>query len=502
PYSWFRSTWGGGGRSKTEVGYTRNINPRWNFGGNYKSYLADKQVQKLRRGDRNVESIGYNFFTSYRSKNEKYWLFSSFDRTKHQQFEQGGLSVSDSSNIDLFFSDYVGTFMSTAKSIFFKNNVHLYHDYRLSEFFRFFHTLDREKRTASFTADQTSDDINFFDNIEIVSLKKEEEDFNKFTELNNRLGVNGAAKNFYYSAYIQRRDIKMEYQWMNTDSLGIKTKNAEHYAGFESGWKVKDLFIAQIEGKVMLNGGSQFKGEVSSKWLEGKASRTVYLPSFYQYAYRGHYDYWNFNYDLSTHTHYNVTGILGVKGITLKPHFEYNIFDNYIAFKKINNIKGAQNVFPIQGNGYIMTAIPGVSLELKYKKLTYEGTIKNIQQFGESAFLMPMPEWYLWSRLTLHSFFFKDNLEIQAGVQVHWKSDFYAMAYDPAIQQFYVQNEFLVKNYWLTGVFMNAKVKRGLIFIRFNNLRQLLNPTGYISTPYYRGEGPLFDFGFKLPFYD
>src|SRR5690606_30724148 len=44
PYTNLKLSLGGKGRSITDVSFARNINPRWNFGFNYRGYYIDKQI--------------------------------------------------------------------------------------------------------------------------------------------------------------------------------------------------------------------------------------------------------------------------------------------------------------------------------------------------------------------------------------------------------------------------------------------------------------------------
>src|SRR5690606_36796721 len=88
-YSNMKLALGGKGRSLTHVTYSRNINPRWNFGFDYRSTFVDKQVQRQGKGDRNVRSTYYDFFTTFQSKDSTYRLFFNAARGRHQVYEYG-----------------------------------------------------------------------------------------------------------------------------------------------------------------------------------------------------------------------------------------------------------------------------------------------------------------------------------------------------------------------------------------------------------------------------
>ena len=128
---------------------------------------------------------------------------------------------------------------------------------------------------------------------------------------------------------------------------------------------------------------------------------------------------------------------------------------------------------------------------------------------------------------------------MHAGVDVHWKSTYYALAYDVPTAQFYIQGNpstdraiagfndqggreftgiyggteaeegfFLTpslpnqKNLPVIDVFFNAKIKRGRVFFKYNNILQLITGNGYFTTPQYPGQRNTLDFGFDWSFYD
>ena len=115
-----------------------------------------------------------------------------------------------------------------------------------------------------------------------------------------------------------------------------------------------------------------------------------------------------------------------------------------------------------------------------------------------------VPELMVTSQLSYANIHFNGNLDMHAGVELHWKSSYHAPAYDPAIRQFYNQNFFEVDSFPLVDIFLNAKVKRGRIFLKYHNLLQMryLQGTGYFTAPFYPGQRNIVDFGFDWSFYD
>jgi hypothetical protein len=90
----------------------------------------------------------------------------------------------------------------------------------------------------------------------------------------------------------------------------------------------------------------------------------------------------------------------------------------------------------------------------------------------------------------------------QFGVQVYTPSDYQADAYMPVTQQFYLQNDFIVRRYPVAEVFITADIKNLNVFLKMANVAQDLTAKGYFMTPYYPANQRSFIFGIKWMFFD
>jgi hypothetical protein len=113
-----------------------------------------------------------------------------------------------------------------------------------------------------------------------------------------------------------------------------------------------------------------------------------------------------------------------------------------------------------------------------------------------------VPELFVNTQLAYENQWFNNNLEVQIGIDFHWKSTYYDFGYDPAMQQYYAQDEVKSPAFPLTDIFLNGKMKRGRFFFKYSNLVQAFTQEGYLSTPVYPGQRNIFDFGFELLLFD
>jgi len=113
-----------------------------------------------------------------------------------------------------------------------------------------------------------------------------------------------------------------------------------------------------------------------------------------------------------------------------------------------------------------------------------------------------MPAWIVNSKIYYEGFLFKKALFGQAGIETYINDNYYADAYNPALQQFVLQNNFEVKKYPVVDVFITADIKSFNLFLKFAHVNQGYPAAGYITTPIYSGMPRSFVFGLKWMFFD
>ena len=67
---------------------------------------------------------------------------------------------------------------------------------------------------------------------------------------------------------------------------------------------------------------------------------------------------------------------------------------------------------------------------------------------------------------------------------------------------YYVQKTDVVKGFPLIDAFVSARIKKGKVFFKYNNIMQAFTKEGYFLTYGYPGQRNILDFGFDWSFYD
>jgi hypothetical protein len=113
-----------------------------------------------------------------------------------------------------------------------------------------------------------------------------------------------------------------------------------------------------------------------------------------------------------------------------------------------------------------------------------------------------VPDWALSTKAYFEGYIFKKALFGQAGVESTFRSDYYGDAYAPALQQFYLQDNFVLERYPVVDVFVAADIKSLNVFLKLAHANEGLTGSGYFTTPYYPGMRRSFIFGVKWLFFD
>lgn len=540
PHSWFTIFWGGKGRAVTNAGYTRNISPQWNFGFDVNAIYVDKLVGRLRRGDRNVESMNYNLYTWYQSKNKKYVGIASYGRIKHQVIELGGVLIDSLSTPFIeYFDRNIDSNLQSARGKEVRNQLYTYQKYAFSDILGVFHELEIGRQINEFLIFPNSEPDFNPSNFEFRSARDTVSDKSWFRATSNKIGVQGNGRDFYYKLYYRARHINQTYKYLYPHSNGIQTFNREDYGGLQIGGDLDSLVFADISAEYLENGNYRADIKLDSKYGGVSFSRAIWEPSFIHQGYLGHYDYWVNDFQAVSGTDANAYVNLKLGPLNIKPHMRYQAFENFTYFRNVSlitqydktlaNLKNAinqnpddfisrlnykmllekvasedtvLNVIPVQDPNLINLVIPGLDFEITMFNVYLKASGNYTMYSRSQEHGLSVPKVHINTRVGYQNIFFDGNLQIQAGLDMHWQSTYFAQGYDPLIQQFFVQRKVKVQDYYLVNAFANIKINRVRAFFKINNLRMLFNEAGYQTTPYYPSPGALLDFGFNWDFYD
>ena len=501
PYTKMYVILGGKGRSMTRASFSRNINPRWNFGFNYRALLVDKQVQRQSKGDRNVRSTYYDFYTAFQSKDSSYRVFANFRRNKLEADEYGGIRV-DSSDANFAYSDYffenAQPNLQDAMSGDLRMNFHLFHQYEIGKALQIYNTFDRYRQGVRFT--DIPPPNYFYDNIEVDSA--DTDDNSKFKYTRTEVGIKGNLLKLFYNGYYAIRDYSMTNKYMSPDTLKVTSEGVESYLGGRISLRLDSLTEVAGWGELQDNGNYRIDGSIRTKWFEASLKQVQYSIPLLMQAYRGSHDVWNNDFDNTNVTQINGYLHYNSRVLSLSPGVTFTRMGNYVFFKQ-GDYGQKQTVLPIQTAGEQVIASPELKFSLRlYNHIIFSSQTIYTKVLKNTDEAIQIPDIFVNAQLAYENIFFNGNLDMHAGVDFHYKSDYYALGYDVPVQQFYVQQSFVTPSFPLIDIFFNARIKKARLFFKYNNIVQLITKEGYMPTPGYPGQRNIIDFGFDWSFYD
>jgi hypothetical protein len=502
PYSNMKVILGGKGRSITHVTYSRNINPRWNFGFNYRALLIDKQIQRKGKGDRITRENYYDFYTTYQSKDSAYRVFFNFQRMFHKVNEFGGVNVTDPANpnFDEFYSVNAKPSLLFAATNDMRINTHLFQQYKFGSALQAYHIFDRYRQRNEFFDLTGKEATGFFDYTEISDDTAQ--NVTKFKTVRNEVGIKGNLLKLFYNGYVAVRHYSMTYNHLMTDTLNVRTTGDETYLGGRMAFKLDSLVEINGWAEVMQTGNYRIQGDIKSKWFEASLKQIQYAPTFATQGYRGSHDVWKNNFSNSESTQINGYLHYRSSAVSFSPGLTFTRLRNYVFYRQQIDGEKEKHV-PFQSTGNQIIFSPEFKFSFTFlRHVSFDNQVIYTKLLENADAAIRLPEMFINSQLSYSNIFYHGNLDMHAGVDVHWKSAYKALGYDPAIQQFYTQDTFTVPAFPLVDLFFNAKVKRGRIFIKWNNIVQMITKNGYLPTPYYPGQRNVIDFGFDWSFYD
>ena len=504
PYSNMKLVLGGKGRSMTKVTFSRNITPRWNFGFNYRALLIDKQVMRKGKGDRNIRSTYYDVYSVFHTKDSLYSVFVNYRKNFHQADESGGVKTENRFEFSDFFDDNAQPNLTEAESNDTRSGYHLFHQLKVGRGLQLYHKGDWYKQRNRFKDSPV--DSAFYDFTirglltgKDTFLTRDEVNFNT---LRNEVGVKGSLAKLFYNGYAAWRNYGMYYQFYDYESFNRNSTGDEFYLGGRMELQADSLITIRGWAEWMMDDRYQIQGSIKTKWFEASAKRSVSKPTFLQQAYLGSHDFWINNFSNVEGTEVKGNLIYQSQRLGVYPGVKFTTFRNYIFFKE-DPASSGQKVLPIQSSGYQTWVTPELNFSIWFTKhINFNSQILYTKVLENSEDAIQVPDVFVNTQLCYTSIWFRDNLDFQAGVDIHWNKAYYAQAYDPAIQQFYVQQHFLIPEVAVVDLFLNAKIRRARIVVKYNNVLMMFNDYGNIPTPYYPGIRNIIDFGFDWSFYD
>lgn len=496
PYSRIGAAIGGNGRSRVDVGFNRSDSSNFNIGIDYNRITADKQFNSTGKHDRLSDSEGYDVYMLYHTPNNKYLFLTNYSRNRTTVIDQGGV---DTTEVGDYFDENAKSFLQEAKSEYMRKNLHIYHQYNPDTAFQLYQNYDWSFASSKFRDEDLGSEGDYFDKFYFSEDTTSEQ--NDFVTHTLESGVKGSLGKLFYLGYYKIRAYEFIYGKADADTLNFKfnlpdAKGIEHYLGGMVRIQLNRNYKLSGNLDFNLNGNQRLSGYLLAKNFDVKFLLQQYSPSYMERAYLGNHDYW-LNDFKSIKTMDIQGGYLQKFGRSfVRARGNFTTVTDFVFYNK--------QAEPEQINGTTTLIRPGLDFSISFSKhFNIVGSADYSIVAGNTTEAFPVPDLVVNANIYYHNIFFNGNLEMQAGLDNHWKSSYYAPDYRVSTHQYFIQDRFLVPNYLISDAYLNIKLSHAYVFAKFNNWLQLVRGgEGYFAAPDYIGKRTLFDFGFYWMFFD
>jgi hypothetical protein len=250
-----------------------------------------------------------------------------------------------------------------------------------------------------------------------------------------------------------------------------------------NGYNAGDFFLSGTYGKSFLD---------SAKFASRLLISAYYRSAETEYTYQ---QYFANNYQWS-----NAFPKVNTGGFSLVYH-AYRYFMISVAFRNISNyVYLNQQALPVRYAKDMQVATFLLQKNFVVKHLHFDNFI--CYQSATDRSVVNIPAFLSKHSLYFEGYIFKHAMNASTGFDMTYFSRYYANAYSPALNQFYVQELRTTGNYPQVDFFLSFKVKTVRAFFRVDNINNYLMSYPYYMVPTYLMPGTTMKFGVAWRFYN
>lgn len=498
PYTNVYYVQSGGGTGRMHFTHSQNINARLNFTADVRRLTSSKQYGAPQvREDRLVDSWAAMLHSNYESKNEKYIILANYNHFNHAPLEQGGIKpLSDSTQfIDTKSLGNYKDFLSNrtaASSRDWRNELHIYHQYKLSNGFQVYHILDYQRRRDYYGDNNFgTDSVGSTAYYQVAPKNSKDTLFVDllYRLLENKFGVKGYYRGFAYRLNLRQRLYSLKTNF--TDDFAQKLKSETLIGGWANYFFPDSVRRAYAEAEIGSNGNFRLQAEYLSPKIKAGFTQlsvpaTILDERFVTAAY-------NWNKGLKNTFSNNLYASTSLKkgSFLFSPSAKYSLIKNYIYYNQAAQVTQTSvpiNIFNV-----------GLGIEYRWRRLLIANQLYYVINSQEQYIRMPK---LTTNTKIAYEFIYAKKLHINTGIEIYYRSAYKADNYMPLTRQFYLQDQ---QNVWGTpvaDVFADLKISKVRLFVKFAHVNQGLPQNGYYVSATYPGLRRTFFLGVNWPLFD
>ncbi len=504
PFSSLHYVQGARGEQAFEGRYTRNIKRVFNFGGAYQRLSANKQFATTQPKDNFLTHSASSVWAAYATPDSTWRVLANYAHLRHEVIEQGPV-LAQPDTTDLYAN--VPVALAFARNCEFRNTWRLTQVLRLvGPGLQVFYTFERRVQRNRFSDTRLQNqvapplrELDFFPQT-LLDTNRTQDDA-RFRLNQHTAGVLGAARFGAYRLYASRRDAAYRLYQPGTpvrvpDAAVQDVRRLGRLAfGGEASFRVRDLVAVTADGELQ-TGDNTYWLRATGRFRTFSFSqlRNGYSPEITQNVLYGNHFQWNnaFANTQRDESRVQVAGRFGQQRLSVDA-----------AFTRVRNLVyyGSDSTPQQEGTTLTLGTVQG-RWRGQFGPFFTDVRAAVTTRPGRSAEVIRTPPLLADVLVYYQGYLLKKALFGQIGLQAYAQADVRAYAWQPATQQFHVQNKTLVRTYPQVDAFFAADLKNVNIFIRVAHVGQGLLPGDFYLTPGYPQLRRSLTFGVKWLFFD
>lgn len=529
----------GGPRGKNEkilnVLHTQNVNPDFNLGFRYFNINSEGQYNFQQAVTNSI-----SFFSSYELDN--YQLHAGINLNSGRIFENGGLADDSSlyregletedhmvrlqnvrngmKNTSAFVSQtwqpflFSGNETANEQGTSWVQRFKLYHVLQFDQYIR---TYQDDNPQSGFYTENLQDNARTFDSLHYRTItNKLMVQLPEFSRGSVNFAAKGGIKNeLLKGSYNIRKDtvyhfssieVPLYYFLAEPDDYTIIDREGHSHNSnaviASARGNIGDVFGIWGKGSFFFHGYRQGEYDLHAgirfDLLEGKnrsvleadiMQRETTPPVFMNSFSSNHFQWQN---DFSRQGESRIRGVIEMPGRGLSAGMSFHLLNNYIYFDTTANPRQFTNAFPV------------INISLGKDFRLWRFCFRNIVEYQVSGNqeILPLPDLAVYSSTWFEQTLIRGIMNVQIGFDIYYTTMYRGYAYQPAISQFYLQDEKSLGNYPYMDAFINIKHKRARVFFKAEHVNIGLLDPEYFTVLHYPRNERVFKLGISWSFYN
>ncbi|MEO8148210.1 MAG: putative porin [Bacteroidia bacterium] len=180
--------------------------------------------------------------------------------------------------------------------------------------------------------------------------------------------------------------------------------------------------------------------------------------------------------------------------------YSHRLFSTGVRMNSLKNfVYYDSTASPTQNQSYIGYTSAYLKFNIRLRKFNWINDFNFVSNRDKDVIHLPAAS--IHASIFYDDYLFKNAMRAQVGFDVFYNTTYYADAFMPALQEFYIQEKNKTGNYPFIDFFASAKIRTAKIFIKVENIGSGWIGKNYFITPGYPMQGRGMRFGLQWSFF-